>query len=202
VAKEKPDRRLTGEPGGFLAIRGDAIDVDVGDEVVGVGAAKDEHLHRRVGFGLLDQRHEVAHQLGTEQVHRRCEDRREDDGAVAMDAQRLERVGLGHRRCDHQPAPVAGLREVVAVRGVAMAISRRKRAGMRGPRPRASRSLDPRSARAIAHRYGSEVGRRCYPIDVAAAQPLVLRKERLAIRPTSGRPWAKRSDPPRRGAPR
>src|SRR5215510_714595 len=57
------------------------------NEVVGIGALENQYLHRRVTFGVLNERKEVANQFRTLKIHRWCVDRREKNRTLTMDFQ-------------------------------------------------------------------------------------------------------------------
>ncbi len=73
MAEQKCDRRLPGQLRRLRAVLGDAVEVDVRDEVVGVraGAGEHEHLHRVVGLCLLDEGDQITDQLGPQEIHGR-----------------------------------------------------------------------------------------------------------------------------------
>jgi hypothetical protein len=64
VVEQQRDRRLAGQLRRLLAVLRDPRQVHVGDEVVRVGAREHEHLDSGVGFRALDQRDQIADQLG------------------------------------------------------------------------------------------------------------------------------------------
>ena len=83
------DRRLAGQLRRLLPVLLDPGHVDVGDEIVGVGALEHEHLNGVVGLGTLNEGHQIADQLGPEQIHRRSRDLHEQNGSFPLDAERL-----------------------------------------------------------------------------------------------------------------
>jgi hypothetical protein len=102
VPEHQTERRLAGELRRLVAILGDPGHVHVRDEVVRVGAEEHDHPHALVGLGPLNQRDQVADQLGSEEIHRRSGDFRKEDSAVAPHPDRLERC--------HPSTAVAGSR--------------------------------------------------------------------------------------------
>jgi hypothetical protein len=90
MVEQQRDRRLAGELRRLLSVFRDPRQVHVGDEVVGVCALEHQQLERRVCLGSLDERDEIADQLGAEEVHRRGRDFGEQHGPIEMDGQRLE----------------------------------------------------------------------------------------------------------------
>jgi hypothetical protein len=94
MAKQEGDRRLADQFRRLFPVRRDSSHVDVRDEVVGVGAPEHEHLQRVVRLGALNERDQVADQLGPEEIHRRGRDLREDSGPVDMHCECLERPGI------------------------------------------------------------------------------------------------------------
>ncbi len=68
----------------------DACHVDMGDEVIRVGASEHGDLATRVGLGLLDQGDQIPDQLGPEEIHWRGRDFREQHGAFPRDIELFE----------------------------------------------------------------------------------------------------------------
>ena len=66
VVEQEGDRRFAGQLGGLRPVLGDPGQVDVRDEVVGVGGAEHEHLERVVGLGSLNERDQITDQLGAQ----------------------------------------------------------------------------------------------------------------------------------------
>jgi hypothetical protein len=69
--EQEGDRRIAGQLRRLRPVRIEPGHVDVGDEVVGVGAPEHEHL---------DQGDQIAHDLGAQQVHGRGRDVGEQHG--------------------------------------------------------------------------------------------------------------------------
>jgi hypothetical protein len=90
VPEHEAERGLAGQLRRRVAVLRDARHVDVGYEVVGVGAPEDQDLNRLVALGLLDERNQVADQRGAQEVHRRGGYLREEDGPFRLHFQRLE----------------------------------------------------------------------------------------------------------------
>ena len=88
--KKEGDRRFAGQLCSLLTVRLDPGDVDVGNEVVRVGAPEDEHADGVVGLGSLDERNQIADQVGPQKVHRRGRNAREQDGLFPTNGERLE----------------------------------------------------------------------------------------------------------------
>ena len=95
ITKQQRDRRLAGQLRRLRPVFGDPGQIHVGDEVVGIGALKDQYLDCIVSLGVLNQRDEIADELGSQEVHRRCGDLHEQDALGPASVQRLE---IGHRR--------------------------------------------------------------------------------------------------------
>src|SRR5262249_19584932 len=93
IAEQRGDRRLAGEPRRFLPVLLDAREIDVRDEVIGVGAREHEHLEPVVCLGLRDQRDEVSDELRAEEIHGRRRDLDEQHGLLALVLGRSERHG-------------------------------------------------------------------------------------------------------------
>src|SRR5262245_46296152 len=70
MAEEKGDRRLAGQLRSLLPVLRDAGDVDVGNEIVGVGALEHQHLDSVVGLGELNECLTIATQLWTKTMRR------------------------------------------------------------------------------------------------------------------------------------
>ena len=92
VTKHQPDRCLAGQLGRLGPVLGHSVQVDMGDEVVGICACEHEHASGVVRFGALDQRDQVADQFGSQEIHRGSRDLREHDATFLADVERLERA--------------------------------------------------------------------------------------------------------------
>ena len=97
MAKQERDRRFAGQLRRLRPVLRDPGHVDVGDEVVGVGAREHEHLDGVVGLGSLDEGDQIADQLGPQQIHGRGRDLREQNGPFLAHGERLELL-VDHRR--------------------------------------------------------------------------------------------------------
>ena len=97
VAKQQRDGRFAGQLRRFRPVLRDPRQVDVRDEVVGIGALEHEHLERLVRLGSLQQGDEIADELGAEKVHRRGRDLDEEDSPVDLRGECLERPAIGRR---------------------------------------------------------------------------------------------------------
>ena len=95
VAKEETEGRFPGELHGRLAVSFDLRDVDVRNEIVRVCALEYEHLGCVVGLRLLKDGNQVADELRAQEIHGRGSDLGEQNGAVALHADRFQ--SLGHR---------------------------------------------------------------------------------------------------------
>jgi hypothetical protein len=60
MAKQEAERRFTGQPRRLLPVFAEPCHVDVGNEVVGIGAREHKYLERAVSLGSLNQRNEIA----------------------------------------------------------------------------------------------------------------------------------------------
>ena len=80
MAKQKTDRRFADKLRRLLPVLLDLGHVDVGNEIIRVGALEYEHLDRVVGLGALDERDQIANQLGSQKIHRRSRNLHEQDG--------------------------------------------------------------------------------------------------------------------------
>jgi len=69
VAKQQTEGRFTSQLHRLFPILRDARDVDVRNEVVGVGAREYEYLTHLVSLGSLNQRDEIADQFGPKKIH-------------------------------------------------------------------------------------------------------------------------------------
>ena len=76
MAKQKGNRRFAGQLRCLRPVLPDPGQVDVGDEVVRIGALEHEHLDGVVGLGALNEGDQIADQFGAEEIHRRRRDRR------------------------------------------------------------------------------------------------------------------------------
>ena len=90
MAKQQGDRRLAGQLRRLRPVLLDPGHVDVGNEVVGVGALEHEHLDGVVGLGLLNEGDQIADQLGPQKIHGRGRDLREQNGPFLAHGERLE----------------------------------------------------------------------------------------------------------------
>jgi hypothetical protein len=86
-----------GQLRGLRPVLRDPRQVDVRDEVVGVGAVEHQHLERLVRFGSLNQGDEIADEFGPEKVHRRGGDLGEEDSSVDVRGDCLEGPAIGCR---------------------------------------------------------------------------------------------------------
>ena len=82
VAEQKRDRRFADQLCRFVAVLLDLGDVDVGNEIVGVGAFEHHHLEVVVGLGLPNEGNQIADQFRAKQVHRRGGNCREQNGSI------------------------------------------------------------------------------------------------------------------------
>lgn len=69
MAKQEAERRFTGQPRRLLPVFAEPCHVDVGNEVVGIGAREHKYLERAVSLGSLNQRNEIADQFGPKKIH-------------------------------------------------------------------------------------------------------------------------------------
>src|SRR4029077_6275709 len=60
------------------------------NEIVGVGASEHEHLQRSISLGVLNERDEIANELGPQKVHRRGRNVREQNGPLRANPKCLE----------------------------------------------------------------------------------------------------------------
>ena len=81
VVEQQRKRWLARQPRCLGPILGDPCHVDVGDEVVRVGALEHQDPDAVIGLGLLDQRDQVANQPRRQKIHRRRRDLDEHDSA-------------------------------------------------------------------------------------------------------------------------
>ena len=91
MTEEKRDRRFTRQLCGLLAVLRDTGDIDVGNEIIGVGALEYEHLDGVVGLSLVDERNQIADQFRPQKVHRRRGNFHEQDGSFREDCESFER---------------------------------------------------------------------------------------------------------------
>ena len=101
VAKQQSDGSFSTQLRGFLPVLRDLCQVDVRDEVVGVGAPEHQHLECLVCLGSLDKGDEITDQLGPEKVHRRGGNLGEENSPVETHGERLERPGIQCRWSAH-----------------------------------------------------------------------------------------------------
>jgi hypothetical protein len=82
--------------GCFGGVLDDLGQIDVRDEVVGVGALQHHHTGHRVGFQGAEEGDQVAYQLGPDEVHRRRVDHDTQHSRVSPGcSQRV--IVVGHR---------------------------------------------------------------------------------------------------------
>ena len=93
VVEQQRKRWLARQPRCLGPILGDPRHVDVGDEVVRVGALEHQDPDAVIGLGLLDQRDQIANQLGRQEIHRRRRDLHHHDCAVWTHGECLENHG-------------------------------------------------------------------------------------------------------------
>ena len=89
----RADRRFAGQLRRLLPVLLDPGHVDVGNEIVGVGAFEHEHLDGGVGLGLLHEGDQIADQFGPEKIHGRSPNFREQNGLFFAHLERLENHG-------------------------------------------------------------------------------------------------------------
>ena len=94
MAKQEGDRPFAGQLRRLRSVLIDPGQVDVWDEVVGIGALEHEHLDLVVGLGALDEGDQIANQRGPQQVHRRGRNFRDEDGLLIAHCDRLENHGI------------------------------------------------------------------------------------------------------------
>src|SRR6185295_12782203 len=63
MTKQLADRRFAGEPRCRLPVLFDSGHIDVGYEIVGISAPEHEYLYGVIGFGSLNERHQIANQF-------------------------------------------------------------------------------------------------------------------------------------------
>lgn len=63
VAKQQAERGFANQPRCLLPVLADPRHVDMGNEVIGVGAPEHQHLNGLIGLGLLNQRDQIADQF-------------------------------------------------------------------------------------------------------------------------------------------
>jgi hypothetical protein len=90
VVEQKGKRRLACQLRRLGSVVVYPCQVDVGDEVVGVGALEHEHLDGVVGLRLLNQGDEIANQFGRQEVHGRRPNLHEQNGPLVVHGERLE----------------------------------------------------------------------------------------------------------------
>jgi hypothetical protein len=90
ITKQKPDRCLAGQLRRLRPVPGDSIQVDMGDEIVGVGTLEDKHPDSVISLGVLNQRDQITDQLGSQEIHRRRHDLRKQNAPFLADIQRFE----------------------------------------------------------------------------------------------------------------
>ena len=105
VAKQQANRRLAGQFCRLGPVLLDPGHVDVGNEIVGVGALEHEHLDGVVGLGLLNEGDEIANQCWPQKIHGRGSNVDKQNAAVPADFKRLEKRDAAGRRVDHGPCP-------------------------------------------------------------------------------------------------
>ena len=90
------DRRFAGQLRRLLPVLFDPGHVDVGNEIVGVGALEHEHLDGVVGLGSLNEGDQIADQFGPQKIHGRGRNFREQNGPFLAHGERLEnRIARG-----------------------------------------------------------------------------------------------------------
>ena len=90
MAKQEGDRRFAGQLRRLLPVLFDPGHVDVGNEIVGVGALEHEHLDGVVGLGSLNEGDQIADQFGPQKIHGRGRNFREQNGPFLAHLERLE----------------------------------------------------------------------------------------------------------------
>jgi hypothetical protein len=95
MSKQEGDRRFAGQLRRLLPVLLDPGHVDVGNEIVGVGAPEHEHLDGGIGLGSLNERDQIADQFGAQKIHGRGGNFREQNGAFSAHGERLGIVGHG-----------------------------------------------------------------------------------------------------------
>ena len=90
MAKQERDRRFAVKLRRLLPVLFDLGHVDVGNEIVGVGALEHEHLEGVVGLGSLNERDQIADQLGPQKIHGRGRNFHEQNGPFPAHLERLE----------------------------------------------------------------------------------------------------------------
>jgi len=126
MSKQEGDRRFAGQLRRLLPVLCDLSDVHVGDEVVGVGAPEHEHLDGLVGLSLLNEGDQIADQLGSQKIHGRGRDLREQHGPVMARGKRFE---------PHVATSLAGLHVPPLIRLLHAAQYRRAQAALRSRPP-------------------------------------------------------------------
>ena len=95
MAKQEADRRFASELHRFLPVLVDLGHVDVRNEIVGIGAREDDYAGGFVRLRELNQRDQIANELGSEQIHGRSRERGEEHACVSVRLDRFE-VALNH----------------------------------------------------------------------------------------------------------
>ena len=90
VAEQDSERRFAGQLRRRFPVFPDPRHVDVGNEVVRVGALEHQHLDGAVGLGLLDEGDQIADQCRPQKIHRRGRDFGEQNGTFPAHRERLE----------------------------------------------------------------------------------------------------------------
>ena len=83
-------RRFADQLRRLLPVLFDPGHVDVGNEIVGVGALEHEDLDGVVGLGSLNERDQIADQFGPQKIHRRGRNFHEQNGPFLAHGERLE----------------------------------------------------------------------------------------------------------------
>src|SRR5580700_6034123 len=96
IAEEKPQGRFAGELRGAVPVFGDPVQVDVGDEVIGVSALEHDHADVVVGLRLLDEGDKVSDQFGSDEIQWRRRDIHEEDAAFTAHRHCLKRPQHGY----------------------------------------------------------------------------------------------------------
>jgi hypothetical protein len=99
VAKQEAERGFANQPRCLLPVLADPRYVDVGNEVIGVGAPEHKHQNGLIGLRLLNQRDQIADQFRPEKIHGWSRDVREQHGPFLTHSERFEihSIFLAHR---------------------------------------------------------------------------------------------------------
>jgi hypothetical protein len=74
----------------FVTVLLDPSHIDMGYEIVRVGALEHQHLEHRVGLGASNEGDQIADQLRPDEIHGRSRDRRKQNGSFLAHHKRLE----------------------------------------------------------------------------------------------------------------